>query len=80
MMATTRDEIVAVITEICRPETPDLRDDRRPLLECGLDSLDFASVLMALEDRYKISIGEDELDHLRTLRQIVDHVERHARA
>ena len=79
-MSTTRDEVAAVITEICRPELPDLRDDDKPLLECGLDSLDFASVLMALEDRYTITIGEDELDRLRTLRQIVGYVERHARA
>jgi acyl carrier protein len=78
-MSTTRDEVVAVIMEICRPDLPDLRDDEKPLLECGLDSLDFASVLMALEDRYKISIGEEELDELRTLRRIVGYVDRHGR-
>ena len=79
-MSTTRDEVVAVITEICRPEQPDLGDDSKPLLECGMDSLDFASLLMALEDRYKVAIAEDDLDRLRSLRQIVAYVEHHGRA
>ena len=75
-----RDDVAALITKLCRPETPDLSDDDRPLLECGLDSLDFASLLMALEDRYRVVIAEDDIDQLRTLGQIVDYLEKHVRA
>jgi acyl carrier protein len=79
-MSTVRDDVVALITELCRPEKPDLHDDDRPLLECGLDSVDFASLLMALEDRYTLTITEDDMDRLRTLGQIVGYLERHVRA
>lgn len=77
-MADLLAEVVGLIMEICRPERPDLSNENKPLLECGLDSLDFASVLMALEDRYNVTIDEKEMDHLRTLRQIVAYLEKHA--
>ena len=73
-MSRLRDDIVTLIMELCLPERPDLSDEARPLLECGLDSLDFASVLMALEDRYQVTIDETEIDRLRTLGQIVDYI------
>ena len=75
MMSTLREEVIAVITEICQPESPALTDDEKPLLESGLDSLDFAALLMALEDRYNVTFAEEDLDSVGSLRQIVGYLE-----
>ncbi len=74
-MPSLRSEVVSVIEEICRPESPDLSDDARPLLESGLDSLDFASVLMALEDKFDVTIEEDDMEMLGSVGQLVSYLE-----
>ena len=52
------------------PGTPAIRDTEKPLLECGLDSLDVANFFLALEEKYEIKFTDDELDALNTLSQI----------
>ena len=74
-MPSLRSEVVSVIEEICRPESPDLSDDARPLLESGLDSLDFASMLMALEDKFDVTIEEDDMEMLGSVGQLVSYLE-----
>jgi acyl carrier protein len=74
-MSTIRDEVIAIINDVCRPETPELDDDSRSLLESGLDSLDFATLMMALEDKYGVAITEDDLEKMRSLNAIVAFIE-----
>jgi acyl carrier protein len=71
----TKNEIIAIINDICRPDRPDLSDGDKALLDSGLDSLDFATMMMAVEDRYGITISENDMERLRTLNAIVQHVE-----
>ena len=63
-MAEMREVLVEIITDVCRPDPVDLSDHGRPLFDCGLDSVDFASVLMAVEDRFKVSVSELDLERL----------------
>ena len=56
-MATLKEQIVALIGTVCNTSQLDLSDLDKPLLESGLDSLDYVSVLMAIEDKY-----EDEIE------------------
>ncbi len=74
-MQSTRDAVVTIIQEMCHPNVPDLSDDKRALVESKMDSLDWASSLMAIEDRYGLEISEDDLPELVTLRAIVDYVD-----
>jgi acyl carrier protein len=74
-MPSLRDEIVEIITRTTKPQVPDLSDDNRPLLQAGLDSLDYASVLMAIEDRYRLEILEDDMENLGSLNDIITFVE-----
>jgi acyl carrier protein len=73
-MSELQQEIVAVINAVIRPEVLDTSDDTRPLIELGLDSLDYATVLMALEDKYGLNIDEDDLENLGSLWQIVEYI------
>ena len=52
-------EVSAVVREVCSPTVVDLQDPSRSLLEQGLDSLDLASVQMALEEKYDMEFPGD---------------------
>jgi len=75
-----KDEIVGIIDQICRPQKLDLSDETKPLVHLGLDSLDYSSVLLALEDRYDVTIGEAEIEQLASLGDLVAFVEKQAAA
>lgn len=42
--------------------------------EAGLDSLDIASLLLAIQDHYDVTIGDEEVDGLNTVGKIVDRI------
>lgn len=69
--------VAQTILEVCRPERPDLSDHDRPLLSQTLDSLDFATVLLAIEEEYGISIAEADVEGLNSINRLVAFVESH---
>lgn len=75
-MTDVRARVVATIQDITKPERPDLSDHARPLLAGTLDSLDFASVLMALEDEFGVSLAEEDAEQLGSIDQIVAFIEK----
>lgn len=76
-MTAIAEKVKTIIEKVCHPERPNLSDENRPLLEVGLDSLDYASVLMAIEDEYRISLTDQSTENLMTIRQIVDYLAAH---
>lgn len=44
--------------------------------DLGADSLDIVELIMSLEDKYGISISDDDAAELYTVRRIVDYLER----
>ncbi len=77
-MEQVRERIVRIIHDVCHPEEPKLEDPAGPLVGPDLDSLDFASLLMAIEDEFGITIGEDNIDQVGTLNGLVAFVEEQA--
>lgn len=75
-MSDVRSRIVEIINEICHPDQPSLSDPSGPLIGRDIDSLDFASMLMAVEDEYGITIGESSIEHVGTLDSLVVFVEK----
>ncbi len=72
-MAATVDEIVAIVSAEggIAPEklTPDVT-----LAELDISSLDLASILFEMEDRFKVEIDPDTISREMSLRALVDHV------
>jgi acyl carrier protein len=56
---------------------PTLIGDDQPLFGRGLelDSIDTLELAMAVEERYEVTITDDETDSLLSLNRLVDHVE-----
>jgi acyl carrier protein len=74
-MQSLKEEIKAVISQVCAKEQLellDLSDETSPLLDMGMDSLDYASVLMALEDKYDFGLQDDDMESMRSIDDIAN--------
>lgn len=76
-MSDVRGMIVATINDVCRPDKPDVSDADASLLSGFMDSLDFATVLMALEDQFELDLQDVEVEELNTLNKLATYVETH---
>jgi acyl carrier protein len=74
-MTSIRDQIIEIICVASRPRKPDLSDENKSLFEVGLDSLDYASTIMEVEEKYNLQIVEDDMDKLVSLKDLVTFVE-----
>lgn len=74
-MTDIRAKIVSTIYDITRPDRPELVDHSQPLLAGALDSLDYASFLMALEDEFGITVAQEDVEKLGSIDQIVVFIE-----
>lgn len=43
--------------------------------ELGADSLDLVEILMSLEDEFGISIPDEEIPNLKTIKDLVDYID-----
>jgi acyl carrier protein len=73
-----RNEIIEIIKQASKPRIPDLTDETIPLLRLGVDSLDYATAIMEIEEKYKVEIGEQEMERLRSLKDVVEFIEARA--
>ena len=69
-MTITPETIAGIARGICLPSVSKLDDFDYPLLEMGLDSLDYVTFLMALEDKYEILITDEDLEDLNTINKL----------
>ena len=74
-MNNTHDRIVTLIKQICYPEIPKLSNPDDPLIGGDFDSLDFASLLMAVEDEFGVLIDEDSAQNVGTLNGLINFIE-----
>ena len=74
-MTTVREYLVKMITDACQPHPVDLSDHSKPLFDSGLDSLDYTSVLMEIEDHFKVQVFDEDLEQLGSIDAIVAYLE-----
>lgn len=74
-MSDTRGKIIETINDVCKPHVPNLSDGDKPLLSEGINSLDFASILIALEDEFGLSLENVRVENLNTLNRLVAYVD-----
>lgn len=74
-VSNVRSQIITMINDICSPMIPNLSNPSGALVDGDLDSLHFASVLMAVEDEFGITIDEDDVEKVSTLNGLIAFVE-----
>jgi acyl carrier protein len=79
MTEVVRSKIVEIINGISRPAKAGNVNPDKSLLVEDLDSLDFASVLMALEDEFDIALQDTDIEELNSINKLVTFVSAHSR-
>ena len=67
-------ELIDLISKEALVDVEKLKKDAS-LEEIGLDSVDMVSVIFAIEDKYGVSIGENDLEKSATLGQMLTLIE-----
>ena len=70
-MQSMKEEVKSVIKQVCDNAKIDLSDENSPLLDIGLDSLDYSSVILALEDKFGFEVQGDDMEFMRSINDIV---------
>ncbi len=74
-----REEIRGVLKSIFEEESGEtidsLADETRIVEELGLDSVDVVSLIMRVEQRFRIRISHTELAHMTTAGSLIDLVQ-----
>ena len=74
-MSRVENKILSIIKEVCEPREPNLSDYDQPFLEIGLDSLDFSTLLMTLEDEFDVKFSGDDMEKFNTINKVKNIIE-----
>ncbi len=69
------EKIVEIIAEQRGCDADLISEDSAILEELGADSLDIVEILMAVEENYEVSIPDEEMPNLRTVKDIMSYLE-----
>lgn len=78
-MTDIRQTIAAIVEEVKHTQLAPA-DSGKPLKELGIDSLDIANILLAVEERFELKISDSDAEKLGTVDAIVEYVEAHRAA
>ena len=74
-MSNIQNEIINIVRDVYDGDLPAEISGDQTFFDLGLDSLDFASALMAIEDKFDLSFGEDDLDQTLTIKVVCQTIE-----
>ncbi len=75
-MPVTRDDVLAAIQEAKAVQDVSKLRDEMKLTDQGVDSLEIFNVLLVISERYNIDIPDEDSDHLNTIKDIVEYLNR----
>lgn len=78
--AETEAGVRAAIQEILQIDSARLRPSARIREDLGADSLDCVEMVMAIEERFGITVADDAVGGMKTVQNIVDHVDARRKA
>ena len=73
-MSTIESEVIAVVAATLRLDRDGIARDASLVDDLGADSLDWVSLIMALEDHFAVDIPDEDAAELRTVKQVADYV------
>lgn len=69
-------EVIGLIAATLRGDSQQhIAADARLAHDLGADSLDSVALVLAIEDHFRIDMPDEEVEQLRTVRQLIDYVE-----
>jgi acyl carrier protein len=73
----TIDKVKEIIANQLSVGVEKLKENTNIAEELGADSLDLVEILMSLEDEFGISIPDEAIPQIKTIKDIVDFIESH---
>ena len=69
------EEIIEIIAKQLKVDPATITPDTDIIDDLGADSLDVVELLMTIEDKYGITVPDDEVQNLRTIGLMSDYLE-----
>ena len=71
------DKVKEIIADQLSVKVDDIKEDTNIAEELGAESLDLVEILMSLEDEFGVSIPDEAIPEIKTIKEIVDFIESH---
>ncbi|MGI6203114.1 MAG: acyl carrier protein [Eubacteriales bacterium] len=72
------EKISRIVSEQLRADTDLVDEDADIFEDLGADSLDVVEILMAVEESFGITIPEEDVTDIRTVRELAEYIESRA--
>ena len=69
------EKIADIVSKQLGADIDDIDDNTNIMDDLGADSLDVVEMLMAIEESFGVTVPDEEIPNLRTVRDIVEYVE-----
>ena len=70
------EKIKELLAEQLGMDVKEIHDDSNILEDLGADSLDIIEMLMTLEDEYGVTIPDDQIGQVKTVKQVAELIEK----
>ncbi len=74
---TTVEKVKEIIANQLSVKVDTLKDETNIAEELGADSLDVVEILMSLEDEFGVSIPDEAIPQIKTIKDIVEFIDTH---
>ncbi len=71
----TLEKVKQLVAEQLCISAEDIKEDSNIIEDLGADSLDVVELLMSFEDEFNVSIPDEKLEELKTIKQIVTAID-----
>ena len=71
------EQIVDIISKQLKADAEQITPDTNIMEELGADSLDVVELLMAIEETFGVTVPDEDVPGLKTIKDIVNYVEAH---
>lgn len=69
------DKIIEIVAEQFNQDIEDLSIDTNIIEDLNADSLEMTDLIMTIEDEFEVEITDEELENIKTIRDILDCLE-----
>lgn len=74
-MSSVGEQVKEIIVKQLGVEADQVKDQAKFVEDLGADSLDIVELVMAMEDKFSVSIPEDEAENLKTVGDTISYIQ-----
>ena len=79
-MASVEEKVKHIIVEQLGVDEEEVKPEASFVDDLGADSLDVVELVMALEEEFGMEISDEDAEKLRTVKEAIDYIEKHAKS